>query len=213
MSPTSSAGSVAPRGNLLVISAPSGSGKTTLVRRLVSEVEPVEFSISYTTRPTRPSEKDGVDYHFVTEEVFRKKIEEGDFLEWAEVHDKLYGTVRSETEAVLDRGIDLVLDIDVQGAGQVKHAMADAVLIFILPPSFEVLEQRLRDRRQNNPEDIERRLAVARREVSQYKNYDYAVVNDDIERCAALLRSIVFAERSKRERMEPVVRKILDTFE
>ncbi len=208
----SPANSVKPRGNLLVISAPSGSGKTTLVRRLVSEVEPVEFSISYTTRATRASEKDGVDYHFVTEEVFRKKIESDDFLEWAEVHEKLYGTGRGKTKAVLDRGIDLVLDVDVQGAEQVKRTMPDAVLIFILPPSFQVLEQRLRDRRQNDPEDIERRLAVARREVSQYTNYDYAVVNDEIERCAGLLRSIVLAERAKRQRMEPIVEGILDSF-
>jgi guanylate kinase len=201
-----------PRGNLLVISAPSGSGKTTLVHRLVEEVEPVEFSVSYTTRAIRPSEKDGVDYRFVTEERFRKKIANGDFLEWAEVHERLYGTGRAETEAVLGRGVDLVLDIDVQGAEQVKRAMPDAILIFILPPSFQVLEQRLRDRRQNHPEDIERRLAAARREVSHYTNYDYAVVNDEIERCAALLRSIVLAERAKRERMEPIVKGILDSF-
>jgi guanylate kinase len=201
-----------PRGNLLVISAPSGSGKTTLVHRLVEEVEPVEFSISYTTRAMRPSEEEGVDYHFVTEESFRKKIANGDFLEWAEVHERLYGTGRAETETVLGRGVDLVLDIDVQGAEQVKRAMPDAILIFILPPSFQVLEQRLRDRRQNHPEDIERRLAAARREVSHYRNYDYAVVNDEIERCAALLRAIVFAERAKRQRMEPIVKGILDTF-
>ncbi len=209
MSPTSSG---KPRGKLLVISAPSGSGKTTLVRRLVTEVEPVSFSISYTTRAARPSEENGVDYHFVTEEVFRKKVESDDFLEWAEVHEKLYGTGRSETEAVLAQGIDLVLDVDVQGAEQVKRAAPDAVLIFILPPSFQVLEQRLRGRRQNDPEDIERRLAVAQREVSQYTNYDYAVVNDEIERCAGLLRSIVFAERAKRRRVEPVVKGILDSF-
>jgi len=201
------------RGTLLVISAPSGSGKTTLVRRLVSEVGPVEFSISYTTRAARPSEKDGVDYRFVSEKVFRKKIERNEFLEWAEVHEKLYGTDRRETEAVLGRGVDLVLDIDVQGAEQVKRAMPEAVLIFILPPSFQVLEQRLRGRRQNPPDDIERRLAVARREVSQYRNYDYAVVNDDIDHCAGLLRSIVFAERAKRERMEPIVKGILDSFQ
>ena len=200
------------RGTLLVISAPSGSGKTTLVRRLVSEVGPVEFSISYTTRAARPSEKDGVDYHFVSEDVFREKIGRGEFLECAEVHEKLYGTDRRETEVVLGRGVDLVLDIDVQGAEQVKRAMPEAVLIFVLPPSFQVLEQRLRDRRQNQPDDIERRLAAARREVSQYRNYDYAVVNDDIDHCAGLLRSIVFAERSRRERMEPVVRGILDSF-
>jgi guanylate kinase len=209
---TSEAAAKTIRGSLLVISAPSGSGKTTLVRRLVSEVEPVEFSISYTTRPARPSEKEGVDYHFVSPKVFRAKIEKNDFLEWAEVHENLYGTDRKETEMVLEKGVDLILDVDVQGADQVKRAKPDAVLIFILPPSFEILEQRLRDRRQNQAEDIERRLAAARREVSWYKNYDYAVVNDEIERCSGLLRSIVFAERARRERMEPIVRSILDSF-
>jgi len=196
----------------LVISAPSGSGKTTLVRPLVADVEGLEFSISYTTRSPRASEKDGVDYHFVSEKEFRSKIEGNDFLEWAEVHERLYGTGRAETEAVLGRGVDVVLDIDVQGAAQVQQAMPDAVLIFILPPSFDVLEQRLRDRRQNEGADIERRLTVARREVSQYRNYDYAVVNDDIERCAGLLRSIVLAERARRQRMEPIVQSILDSF-
>jgi guanylate kinase len=196
----------------LVISAPSGSGKTTLVRQLVAEVEGVEFSVSYTTRAARPSEKNGVDYHFVSEEEFRAKAENNEFLEWAQVHEKLYGTGRAETEAVLGRGLDMVLDIDVQGAGQVKQAKPDAVLIFILPPSFEVLEQRLRDRRQDEGADIERRLAVARREVSQYKNYDYAVVNDEIDRSAGLLRSIVLAERARRERMERIVGPILDSF-
>ena len=201
------------RGSLLVISAPSGSGKTTLVRQLVADVKGVEFSISYTTRSPRQSEKDGVDYHFVLEKEFRSRIEGNDLLEWAEVHGKLYGTGRATTEAALGRGVDVVLDIDVQGAAQVKQAMPDAVLIFILPPSFDVLEQRLRDRRQNEGADIERRLTVARREVSQYQNYDYAVVNDEIERCGGLLKSIVLAERARRQRMEPIVRSILDTFE
>ncbi len=201
------------RGSLLVISAPSGSGKTTLVRPLVADVEGLEFSISYTTRSPRASEKDGVDYHFASENEFRSKIEANGLLEWAEVHERLYGTGRTETEAVLDRGVDVVLDIDVQGAAQVQQSMPDAVLIFILPPSFDVLEQRLRDRRQNEGADIERRLTVARREVSQYRNYDYAVVNDEIDRCAGLLRSIVLAERARRQRMEPIVRSILDTFE
>ncbi|MEE9263203.1 MAG: guanylate kinase [Vicinamibacteria bacterium] len=199
-------------GSLLVISAPSGSGKTTLVRELVADVKGVEFSVSYTTRSRRSSEKEGVDYHFVSEREFRSKIEGNDFLEWAEVHERLYGTGRAKTEGVLRGGVDVVLDIDVQGAAQVKQAMPDAVLIFILPPSFEVLEQRLRDRRQNEEADIERRLTVARREVSQYQNYDYAVVNDEIERCAGLLQSIVLAERARRQRMEPIVRSILDSF-
>ena len=200
------------QGTLFVISAPSGSGKTTLVRQLVADVESVEFSVSYTTRDPRQSEKDGVDYHFVSEEEFRSKIDGNDFLEWAEVHGKLYGTGRAQTQEVLGRGLDVVLDIDVQGAAQVKQAMPEAVLIFILPPSMDVLEQRLRDRRQNEGADIERRLKVARREVSQYQNYDYAVVNDDIGRCAGLLRSIVLAERARRQRMEPIVRPILDSF-
>ena len=135
---------------------------------------------------------------------------------------KLLGTIKrlgislismvGNTDSTLARRADLVLDVDVQGAEQVKRAMPDAVLIFILPPSFQVLGQRLRDRQQNQPEDIDRRLAVARREVSQYTNYDYAVVNDEIERCAGLLRSIVLAERAKRQPMEPIVKGVLDSF-
>ena len=201
------------RGSLLVISAPSGSGKTTLVRPLVADLEGLEFSVSYATRSPRASEKDGVDYHFVSENEFRAKIKANGFLEWAEVHERLYGTGRTETETVLDRGVDVVLDIDVQGAVQVQKSMPDAVLIFILPPSFDVLEKRLRDRRQNEGVDIKRRLMVARREVSQYRNYDYAVVNDEVDRCAGVLRSIVLAERARRERMEPIARSILDTFQ
>lgn len=153
-----------------------------------------------------------MDYHFISDKDFRAKIEGDEFLEWATVHDHLYGTGRAETESVLARGADLVLDVDVQGAAQVKRATPGAVLIFVLPPSFAILEQRLRDRRQNKPADIEQRLEEARHEVSQHEHYDYTVVNDELDHGVEVLQSIVLAERAKRHRMEPAIGPILDSF-
>jgi guanylate kinase len=200
-------------GNLLVVSAPSGSGKTTLVKRLLLGLDGVVFSISYTTRERRPAEQDGVDYHFIPEETFREKIARGDFLEWAEVHGRLYGTDRLATEEVRRRGLDILLDVDVQGAASVKSKQPEAVLIFILPPSFEVLEARLRGRRQNEEEaEIQRRLWNARREVIHYQSYDYILVNEEISRSADLLRAIVLAERARVSRLEAVVQPILESF-
>jgi guanylate kinase len=200
------------RGNLLVISAPSGSGKTTLVKQLLIWLEGVRFSVSYTTRARRSMEKDGVDYHYVGAEEFRRKIDRGDFLEWAEVHGHFYGTDRAETERVLAEGLDVVLDLDVQGAAQVRKTQPEAVFIFLLPPSFGVLEQRLRDRRQNDEADIARRLGEARREVTSYRMYDYLIVNQEIGRSSDLLRAIVLAERARRVRMEGVIGPILESF-
>lgn len=200
------------KANLLVISAPSGSGKTTLVHQLLSGLEGAEFSVSYTTRARRPGEREGVDYHFVSESEFRAKVARAEFLEWAEVHGRLYGTGRADTEAVLRRGVDILLDVDVQGAAQVRRAVPDSVLIFVLPPSFAALEERLRGRRQDDPEAIEKRLAAARREVASYKDYDYLIVNENLARSAAVLEAIVLAERARREKMEDLVRPILDSF-
>ena len=201
------------RGNLLVISAPSGSGKTTLVKQLLAWLDGVVFSISYTTRERRPAEEDGVDYHYVSDEEFREKAARGDFIEWAEVHGKLYGTDRAETERVRNRGLDVVLDVDVQGAALVKKALPDATLIFLLPPSFSILEKRLRGRRQGeNEADIARRLEDARREVTRYQDYDYIIVNEELGRSSDLLRAIVVAKRARRDNMEEQVKPILDSF-
>lgn len=201
------------RGNLFVMSAPSGSGKTTLRQQLLSRLEDVIFSVSYTTRQQRPGEKDGSDYHFICREEFEAKIGRNEFLEWAKVHDHLYGTGRAETEVVRNEGKDILLDLDVQGADQVRRAQPEAVTIFVLPPSLKVLEQRLRGRRRDEPHEIEQRLATARREVSRYREYHYVIVNDDIERSAQLLQAIVVAERARPHLMDDEIQSVLKSFE
>lgn len=200
------------RGNLFVISAPSGSGKTTLVRRLLDTLDDVQFSISFTTRSVRGSERDGIDYHFTAEESFRSKIEDGEFLEWAEVHGNLYGTSKLETEKIRAGGEDILMDVDVQGATQVRKAQPDAVTLFIMPPSFGVLEERLRGRRQDSDEVIEGRLDEARHEIHHYKDYDYVLVNDSVERTSELFKAIVLAERMRPHLLQDRIRPILDTF-
>jgi guanylate kinase len=200
------------RGCLFVISAPSGSGKTTLVRRLLASFEDLRFSVSYTTRAPRGEERDGVEYHFVTREEFQEKIDKGEFLEWAEVHGNLYGTSKRETERNRARGQDILLDVDVQGADQVRKAAPDAVTMFVMPPSFQVLEERLRGRKQDSPEVIEGRLAGARREIERYRDYHYVLVNDRIEETAGLLRSIVLAERARPHLLEERLRPIVESF-
>ncbi len=200
------------RGCLFVISAPSGSGKTTLVRRLLGSLDDIGFSVSLTTRPVRGSERDGVDYHFVTEDVFRRKVEQGEFLEWAEVHGNLYGTSRVETDIVRASGRDILLDVDVQGTAQVREAVPDAVTLFVLPPSFQVLEERLRGRRQDTPEVIDGRLAEARREVHHYKNFHYVLINESVEQTSELFKAVVLAQRARPHLLQERIRPILDSF-
>jgi guanylate kinase len=201
------------KGSLFVVSAPSGSGKTTLVRRLLSSIDGMRFSVSYTTRPLRGSERDGVDYHFVSESEFRRRIAAGEFLEWAEVHGNLYGTSKSETDRIRAAGEDVLLDVDVQGADQVRKAEPEAVTMFVMPPSFRVLEERLRGRRQDSPEVIEVRLEEARKEIGRYRDYHYVLVNDSVDQTAELLRAIVLAERSRPHLLEERLRPILESFE
>ena len=200
------------RGSLFVISAPSGSGKTTLVQKLLANVKEVRFSISYTTRAVRGEEKDGVDYHFISRDEFLKKTNRGGFLEWAEVYGNLYGTGREETERVRNQGIDVLLDIDVQGAAQVRVAQADAVTIFIMPPSFEALAERLKGRNQDAPDVIASRLEAARKEIARYHEFDYVLVNEDVDSTAEELRAVVFAERSRPPLLKDRLRPILESF-
>src|ERR1700677_438044 len=191
-------------GILFIISAPSGSGKSTLVTRLRTLVEGLDFSISYTTRASRGSEEDGREYHFVTREVFERMIAAGDFLEWAEVFGNYYGTARSALGHAKDAGKDLLLDIDVQGAVQVMRKLPEAVSIFVMPPSPQILEMRLRHRtvaeeaasRFTIPEAvIQQRLAEARHELKRMRDYKYALVNDVLEQAMTELRAIVLCER------------------
>ena len=190
-------------GILFIISAPSGSGKSTLVAQLRSLVEGLDFSVSYTTRAPRGSETDGREYHFTERDTFKKMVAEGEFLEWAEVFGNYYGTACSALEHARVAGKDLLLDIDVQGAAQVMKKLPQAVSIFILPPSPEVLEMRLRNRSEaegiTSEEDLQRRLAQARSEVRRIWEYKYAIVNDVLEQAVAEMRAIVLYERGTRD--------------
>ena len=200
------------QGILFVISSPSGGGKGTLIRRLLDAVPGVSYSVSWTTRPPRPGEIDGVNYHFVSAEEFERMRAADGFLEWAVVHGHLYGTARSVVEHDLEEGQDIILEIDVQGAATVRATMTSVVSVFILPPSFEVLRARLSARMTERPEELELRLQNARGEVEQYRHFDYLILNDEVERAAAQLASIVWAERARRERQEWVARRVLATF-
>ena len=190
------------KGFLIVISAPSGTGKTTLYSMLMKSVCGIQYSISYTTRKPRKGEINGKDYFFVSKEEFRKMIERGEFLEWAEVHGHLYGTSRSQIEKAIREGKDVLLDIDTQGAINIKNQIKDAVLIFILPPSWEELERRLKLRGTENQEEIKKRLKTAREEVKKINFYDYVIVNDEIQKAFEQLKSIIIAERCRTSRVE-----------
>ncbi|WP_456398136.1 guanylate kinase [Desulfurobacterium sp.] len=190
------------KGLLIVISAPSGTGKTTLVNMLMKAFPKMEFSVSCTTRRPRPGEVDGKNYYFISLEEFEKKIENDELLEWAEVYGNFYGTPKDKVIEALNKGKDILLDIDTQGALQVKKNYPDAVLIFILPPSLKELERRLRNRGTEDKETIEKRLLIARRELKLATKYDYMIINDQIEEAFEKLKSIVNAERWKTERVK-----------
>lgn len=189
-----------PCGNLFIVTAPSGAGKTSLVRALLAADSAVRLSVSYTTRPMRPGEVGGVDYHFVTEEHFIKMLEDGDFLESAEVHGARYGTSQTRVEAELRAGHDLVLEIDWQGAAQVRSLYPQAIGIFILPPSMEALDHRLRKRAQDSDAVIARRLAAAREEISHVSEFDYVIINDRFEVAIHDLLAIVRCQRLRGEK-------------
>ncbi len=200
-------------GLLFVVSAPSGTGKTTVVDRLIDLCPRLTRSRSYTSRARRSGEVEGVDYNFVSRERFEAMIREDDFLEWADIFGNLYGTCRKDTVEALAAGVDLLLVIDVQGGRQVRERLPGrAVEIFVLPPSFEVLGARLRGRNNDAEEAIVRRLATASREVSAVEEYDYVVVNDDLDRCVAEVAAIVVAERARLVRRRDMIAPIVATF-
>jgi guanylate kinase len=200
------------RGLLFIVSAPSGAGKTTLVERLVEQTSHLKMSRSYTSRRAREGEVDGVDYNFVTRERFEAMVAVGEFLEWADVFGNLYGTCASDTDRLLAEGHDVVLVIDVQGARKVRRRGVETTAVFVMPPSFAVLEQRLRGRSKDSEEDIQHRLAVARGEVASYAEYDFVVVNDELTGAVDRLRSIVIGERARLRCMRGVAEEILRTF-
>ena len=199
-------------GRLFIVSAPSGTGKTTLVERLVRDMQGISMSRSYTSRPPRPGEADGVAYNFISRERFEAMIANGDLLEHAEVFGNWYGTGAAETRRALAGGGDVVLVIDVQGARKVRNASFEHVGIFVLPPSFEILEDRLRRRSKDSEVQIQRRLAVAQQEVAAVAEYDYVVINDDVDNAVARLRAIVEAERSRLRAMQPQADAIIESF-
>lgn len=186
----------------LVIAAPSGAGKTSLANALVERHDDVIFSISATTRPRRARERAGKDYHFVSDQEFDRMIAAGEFLEWAVVHGRRYGTPRGGVQDALERGHIVVLDIDVQGARQVRRAFTDAVLVFVLPPSAGELVRRLTGRGSEPDEEVSNRLRVARQELPAAAEFDYVIVNDDFERAVQALEAIVLAERHRVRRAE-----------
>ena len=200
------------RGILFVISSPSGGGKGTLIRRILTHMPRLGYSVSWTTRAPRKGEVNGRDYHFVTTEEFDAARERGEFLEWAIVHRHLYATSLKVVERELAAGRDIVLEIDVQGAATVRRTGIEAVSIFILPPSFEILRRRLVGRQSENPENLAVRLRNSRGEVEHYREFDYLVLNDDVERAATQLAAIVYAERARRARQERLAERVLATF-
>lgn len=209
----STGGPVSPaRGNVFVLSAPSGTGKSTLARRLVQEVPGLAFSVSTTTRAPRPGEVEGKDYHFVAPEAFESLVQSGGFLEWVQVYANRYGTARAQVEARLQAGEDLLLDIETVGALNVKAALPEAILIFLLPPSAEELARRLRGRGDTDEAQITLRMGHARHELEQYPAYDFLVVNDHLEQAYEALKAVILAVRGRQARMAATAAAILDGF-
>lgn len=191
-----------PQGNIFIISAPSGAGKTTLCKEIVKVLPNLRFSVSYTTRQPRTGEVNGEDYYFIDEKRFREMIGNNEFAEWAEVHGNYYGTSKKVLDDIIDSGLDVILDIDIQGAAQIKKNIEGGVYIFVLPPSIEELRRRLDIRGQNRPDEIQRRLQRAIDEIREYKNYDYVIVNDRFEEALNALKSIIIAEGKRVKRMD-----------
>lgn len=199
-------------GILFIISSPSGGGKGTLIREVLRIVPNIGYSVSFTTRKMRDGETDGKDYNFISRPEFEKMVSERDFLEYANVHGNLYGTSKSAVLKEISEGRDIILEIDVQGAENVRELLKDSVGIFILPPSFEVLRRRLTLRQTETADDLSLRLLNAAGEVEKYGDFDYVIVNDELEKAALELKSVIYAERVRRERQIKAVKEILDTF-
>jgi guanylate kinase len=200
------------RANVYIVSAPSGSGKTTLLQSLLKTFKDLKFSVSHTTRQPRQGERNGVDYFFTERTKFNEMANRGEFLEWAEYYGQLYGTSRVFVEEHLAAGRDVILDIDVNGARQVKEKIKDAIAVFIMPPSFSELERRLRSRRQESDEAIHKRLEIARSEIPVSRNYDYIVVNDVLEDSVLALEAIVRAGHARPWRQQDRIEQIIASF-
>jgi guanylate kinase len=205
--------STKPRGTLFVVSSPSGGGKGTIIRHVLAVVPNLSYSVSFTTRAPRQNELNGREYFFVSLQVFEEMVEAGEFLEWACVHGNFYGTAKRQVAEETAAGIDIVLEVDVQGAASVRQLLLDSVSIFILPPSYEVLRERLIARGTDSPEELEIRLRNAPEELRQYSAFDYVIINDEVQRAAAQLASIIDAERARCVRQESLVREVIEKFD
>ena len=201
------------QGNLIIVSAPSGAGKTTLVQEVLKRVPGIKPSVSYTSRAPRAGETHGLHYYFVARAEFEALAAQGDFLEWAEVHGNLYGTSRRYVEALLAEGVDVILTIDIQGAAQTRKLFPAAVSVFILPPSFQALLERLNERGSNNAADLQVRLQNALIELAHYSNYDYIIINDKLAQAVDELAAIIIAERCRLARRAAEVENIGRTFQ
>lgn len=201
------------KGNLIIISSPSGGGKGTLIREVLRVVPDIGYSVSYTTRRMRDGEENGRDYFFVTVEEFKRLIAAGEFLEYAEVHGNFYGTSLKQIKTETDSGHDVILEIDVQGAANVRRIVPEAISIFILPPSFQVLRERLIARKTEKQEDLAVRLKNSFGEVKQFSEFEYVVVNDEKTLAAERLKNVILAERQKRVRQSAAIQAILNSFD
>ena len=201
-----------PRGTLFVVSSPSGGGKGTIIEHVLEKVENLSYSVSYTTRAPRSKEVAGREYFFVTRDTFEEMIAAGEFLEWACVHGNFYGTAKSQILEQTAAGSDIILEVDVQGATSVRQLLMDSVSIFILPPSYEVLKQRLIARGTDSAEALQVRLRRAPEELRQYSDFDYVIINDEVEKAARQLASIIYAERARCMRQEGLVREVMTDF-
>ena len=202
-----------PQGTLFVVSSPSGGGKGTIIRHVLDVVGNLSYSVSFTTRAPRNNELNGREYFFVSRPIFDEMVAAGDFLEWACVHGNFYGTSKRQIVEETAAGVDIVLEVDVQGAASVRELPLDSVSIFILPPSYEVLRERLIARGTDSPEELEVRLRNAPQELRQYSAFDYVIINDWVERAAGQLASIIYAERARCMRQEGLVREVIQKFQ
>lgn len=201
-----------PRGTLFVVSSPSGGGKGTIIQRVLDVIPNLSYSVSFTTRAPRFAEVNGREYFFVSKPIFEDMVAAGEFLEWACVHGHLYGTAKRQVAEETTAGVDIVLEVDVQGAESVRELPLDSVSVFILPPSFEVLRERLIARGTDSAEELAVRLRNAPNELRQYSSFDYVIINDEVERAAGQLASIIHAERARCERQENLVREVIKRF-
>jgi guanylate kinase len=199
------------KGRLFILSAPSGAGKTTVCEALLEKTDRVKKAITTTTRPPRPGEKNGVDYFFLTEEEFKEKLDRGRFFEHALVYDYYYGSGRDYVESQLEAGYDVILVVDVQGARSIRELGVEAVFVYLLPPSLSELRRRLEGRKTDAPEVIEKRFARARDELDRYRDYDYCVINDELETAVADLEAVIRAERCRAKNYPRIVEKIIES--